>query len=82
MSLIIEAEDEKFAEFQIELQIDSERIAYINKINELYDNVIENFFAGNLKVYDSNILRCLTRDKFMDWIIYHNPDLNLLFNFF
>ncbi|AKI80222.1 hypothetical protein QJ850_gp477 [Acanthamoeba polyphaga mimivirus] len=81
MSLIVEDEDEKFVEFQIELQIDSERIAYINKINELYDNVIENFFAGNLKAYDSNILRYLTRDKFMDWIICHNPDLNLLFNF-
>ncbi|BCS83046.1 hypothetical protein QLL95_gp1077 [Cotonvirus japonicus] len=51
----------------------------LEKINELYDNVIINFRKGNLVVYNPNILNKLSRTQFINWVIEKNPEIYNIF---
>lgn len=66
-------------DYFIQDSIDNERLSTINKINELYNNVIEKFRKGELDVYNPDIFCRLTRNNFIDWIINHNPHVAEIF---
>ena len=52
----------------------------LEKINLLYESVIEEFRKGNDKIFNPNLFIHLTIDDFRNWIILNNPELKNIFN--
>ena len=71
---------EYLEQYNMQLVRDEKIDLIIQKINSLYTKIIEGFRRGDLLVYNPNILRNLTRDKFMNWIICQNKDVSELFD--
>jgi hypothetical protein len=44
----------------------------INRIDNMYEDVIVNFQSGRTKIYNPDIMKYMTRDHFFNWIINQN----------
>lgn len=63
----------------LEQSIEEQKFALIEKIDELYDEIITKFKDGKMYVSDSKICANLTKNKFFYWIISNNPNLMKIF---
>uniref|UniRef100_A0A6G6AC99 Uncharacterized protein n=1 Tax=Borely moumouvirus TaxID=2712067 RepID=A0A6G6AC99_9VIRU len=67
------------SEYQRQLDIEYQKQKVIDNIINMYNEVIVNFKNGNLPIYDSNLFKFLSQEKFIFWVIQNNSNLKNLF---
>lgn len=69
----------QYSEFEIQFQKEQSKNLYLEQISILYEKVIEKFQKNDSIVCNPNIFSKLTKQKFTDWIIHNNCDLEKYF---
>jgi len=75
-----ENSDDFSVQYFMERQKENQQNLMLDRINLLYDQIIEQFKLGNKIIYNPNIFSKLTRIKFISWVIDNNDELFELFS--
>jgi len=68
---ITETEENNIA-IDLELERFSKQSLFMNRIHELYLNVMTAYRNGGLLIYNPDIFANLTEQQFIDWILENN----------
>ncbi|AQN68216.1 hypothetical protein [Saudi moumouvirus] len=66
-------------EYQRELNIQHQKQIAIENIIDMYDKIIIDFKSGKLPIYNPNLFKFLSQEKFICWVIQNNKNLKELF---